>query len=156
MTCNRRDFLRAAGLGAAAAALPGLAAPTSRPNVIWIMADDLGYGDLSCLNDGSKIQTPNLDRMAREGITFTDAHAPSAVCTPTRYGVNTGRYCFRSPLKNGVLGGGSSHLIDPRRMSVASLMKSHGYATAGFGKWHLGLDWATKDGKEVVPDMSNV
>src|SRR5579871_573557 len=104
---NRRDFLRTAGLGAAACAMPVAmsfgAAASDRPNIIWIMADDLGYGDLSCLNENSKIQTPNLDRMAREGITFTDAHAPSAVCTPTRYGVMTGRYCFRSPLKNGVL-----------------------------------------------------
>ena len=151
---NRRDFLRTAGLGAAAFALPGAGAP--RPNIIWIMADDLGYGDLSCLNEKSKIRTPNLDRMASEGLTFTDAHAPSAVCTPTRYGVMTGRYCFRSSLKNGVLGGGSSHLIHPGRMTVPSLMKAHGYATAGFGKWHLGLDWVTKDGKEVQPDMSNV
>lgn len=120
------------------------------------MADDLGYGDLSCLNDGSKIRTPIMDRMAREGMTFTDAHSPSAVCTPTRYGVMTGRYCFRSPLKHGVLGGGSSHLIPPGRLTVPALMKAHGYTTAGFGKWHLGLDWATRDGKEVAPDTSNV
>jgi arylsulfatase A-like enzyme len=155
MNCNRRDFLRAAGLGAAAAALPGLAAP-SRPNIIWIMADDLGYGDLSCLNEGSKIQTPNMDRMASQGVTFTDAHAPSAVCTPTRYGVMTGRYCFRSPLKHGVLGGGSAPLIAPNRLTVPELMKQHGYTTAGFGKWHLGLEWITKDGKPVLDDMSNV
>jgi len=155
MTCNRRDFLRAAGLGAAAAALPGLAAPT-RPNIIWIMADDLGYGDLSCLNEGSKIKTPNMDRMAGQGVTFTDAHSPSAVCTPTRYGVMTGRYCFRSPLKHGVLGGGSAPLIAPDRLTVPELMKQHGYTTAGFGKWHLGLEWATKDGKPVLDDMSNV
>jgi arylsulfatase A len=151
---HRRDFLRA-GLGAACA-LPLAAATPERPNVIWIMADDLGYGDLSCLNEGSKIQTPNMDRMAREGITFTDAHSPSAVCTPTRYGVMTGRYCFRSPLKNGVLGGGSSHLIHEGRLTVPALMKADGYTTAAFGKWHLGLDWATKDGKEVTVDMSNV
>lgn len=158
-TLHRRDFLRTAGLGAAAFALPGgvaQAASTKPPNIIWIMADDLGYGDLSCLNEGSKIQTPNLDRLASEGITFTDAHAPSAVCTPTRYGVMTGRYCFRSPLKHGVLGGGSSPLIAPGRMTVASLMKSHGYTTAGFGKWHLGLEWVTKDGLPVRDDMSNV
>ena len=152
MTSNRREFLGAL----AACALPLTAAPTDRPNIIWIMADDLGYGDLSCLNEGSKIQTPNLDRFAREGVTFTDAHSPSAVCTPTRYGVMTGRYCFRSPLKNGVLGGGSSHLIDEHRLTVARLMKDNGYATAAFGKWHLGLDWATKDGKEVATDMNNV
>jgi arylsulfatase A-like enzyme len=155
---NRRDFLRTVGLGAAACALPPTlsAAASDRPNIIWIMADDLGYGDLSCLNENSKIQTPNLDRMAREGITFTDAHAPSAVCSPTRYGVMTGRYCFRSPLKNGVLGGGSSHLINEHRLTVPAMMKANGYQTAGFGKWHLGLDWATKDGKEVETDMGNV
>src|SRR5947209_14775716 len=132
MTTNRREFLAAL----AASALPLGAAPTDRPNIIWIMADDLGYGDLSCLNEGSKIQTPNLDRMAGQGVTFTDAHAPSAVCTPTRYGVMTGRYCFRSPLKHGVLGGGSPPLIAQDRLTVASLMKQHGYTTAGFGKWH--------------------
>jgi len=154
LTSNRRDFLRTIGLGTAACALPG--ATFDHPNIIWIMADDLGYGDLSCLNEGSKIQTPNLDRMAREGITFTDAHSPSAVCSPTRYGVMTGRYCFRSPLKNGVLGGGSSHLINDHRLTVPAMMKAHGYTTAAFGKWHLGLDWATKDGKEVATDMSNV
>lgn len=154
MNCNRREFLRA-GLGAAAYAGTMSAAP-ARPNIIWIMADDLGYGDLSCLNESSKIQTPNLDRMASQGITFTDAHSPSAVCTPTRYGVMTGRYCFRSPLKHGVLGGGSPHLIPPERLTVPTLMKAHGYTTAGFGKWHLGLDWATKDGKPVAGDMNNV
>src|SRR4029077_8083189 len=117
-TYNRRDILRTASLGAAALALPDAfaATPVDRPNIIWIMADDLGYGDLSCLNEGSKIQTPNLDRMAREGVTFTAAHAPPAVCSTTRYGVMTGRYCFRSPLKNGVLGGGSSHLINGHRL----------------------------------------
>lgn len=157
MSTTRRNFLRSAAIGAASAALPNSwGADTGKPNVIWIMADDLGYGDLSCLNPESKIQTPNLDRMAREGITFTDAHAPSAVCTPTRYGVMTGRYCFRSPLKNGVLGGNSSHLINEHRLTVAELMKQNGYQTAGFGKWHLGLDWVTKDGKEAEPDMSNV
>jgi len=149
---NRRDFLRIAGIGAGAYALP--AATPERPNIIWIMADDLGYGDLSCLNEDSKIQTPHLDRMAHEGVTFTDAHSPSAVCSPTRYGVMTGRYCFRSPLKNGVLGGGSSHLINEHRLTVPALLKANGYNTGGFGKWHLGLDWVTKDGKPVATDMA--
>jgi arylsulfatase A len=153
-THNRREFLRAA-FGAAAAGLL-TAAPAPRPNIIWIMADDLGYGDVSCLNEGSKIETPNIDRFAREGITFTDAHSPSAVCSPTRYGVMTGRYCFRSPLKSGVLSGGSTHLIPPARLTVPALMKAHGYATAGFGKWHLGLDWVTRDGKPVQAEMRNV
>ena len=71
------------------------------PNIIWIMADDMGYGDVACQNPDSKIPTPNLDKLALEGMRFTDAHAPSAVCTPTRYGVLTGRYCWRSRLKRG-------------------------------------------------------
>lgn len=156
MTCNRRDFLKAAAGATVAGALAKAANRSAAPNIVWIMADDLGYGDLSCLNESSKIQTPNLDRLASEGMTFTDAHAPSAVCTPTRYGVMTGRYCFRSALKNGVLGGGSPPLIATDRMTVPKLLKSHGYATAGFGKWHLGLDWATKDGQPVQNDMRNV
>lgn len=151
---NRRHFLRSATVGLSGLALRGAGA--SRPNIVWIMADDLGYGDVSCLNEASKIQTPNIDRFAREGMTFTDAHASSAVCTPTRYGVMTGRYCFRSAMKNGVLGGGSPHLIPKERLTVPALLKAHGYATAGFGKWHLGLDWATRDGKPVEPEMGNV
>jgi arylsulfatase A-like enzyme len=153
MTYSRRSFLGTAG-GALAGGLSS-AAPR-RPNIIWIMADDLGYGDLSCLNEKSKIQTPNLDRMAGEGVVFTDAHSPSAVCSPTRYGVMTGRYCWRSPLKHGVLGGGSAPLIAQDRLTVARLLKQQGYATAAVGKWHLGLDWPTRDGKPVAADMSNV
>ncbi|MCY3019831.1 MAG: arylsulfatase, partial [Planctomycetota bacterium] len=116
------------------------------PNVIYILADDLGYGDISCLNKNSKIPTPNIDRLAAEGISFTDAHSASAVCTPTRYGVLTGRYCWRTSLKKGVLYGYSPPLIEPTRMTVASLLKQHGYDTACIGKWHLGLTWARKDG----------
>ena len=124
-----------------------------RPNIIFIMADDMGYGDLGCYNKKSKIPTPNMDRLAKEGIRFTDAHSPSAVCTPTRYGVLTGRYCWRSRLKRGVLGGYSPCLIDTRRMTVASLLKQHGYATACIGKWHLGLssDKRTDFSKPLVP-----
>src|SRR6266568_1588518 len=75
----------------------------SPPNIVFILADDLGYGDVHCYNAQSKIPTPNLDRLADQGIRFTDAHAPDAVCTPSRYGLLTGRYCFRSRLKAGVL-----------------------------------------------------
>src|SRR5687768_15828184 len=78
---------------------------SSLPNIVLILADDLGYGDLRCYNPGGKIPTPNLDRMAAEGMRFTDAHSASAVCTPTRYGLLTGRYCWRTRLKKGVLGG---------------------------------------------------
>jgi arylsulfatase A len=129
-------------------AAPVLAAEPAphRPNIVFILADDLGYGDLGCYNKDSKIPTPNLDRLARQGLRFTDAHTPSAVCTPTRYGILAGRYCWRSRLKNGVLIGYSPLLIEPKRLTVASLLKQHGYVTAGIGKWHLGLgDAATTD-----------
>ncbi|WP_019422721.1 sulfatase family protein [Paenibacillus sp. OSY-SE] len=112
-----------------------------QPNVIYILADDMGYGDISCLNEHSKINTPNLDLLGKEGIIFTDAHSSSAVCTPSRYSILTGRYNWRSALKEGVLGGYSRSIIEEGRMTVASLLKQAGYYTACFGKWHLGLDW---------------
>lgn len=116
------------------------------PNIIFILADDLGYGDVSCLNKDGKIHTPNIDRIAKSGITFTDAHSSSAVCTPTRYGILTGRYNWRSNLKNGVLNGYSKALISPDRTTMASMLKDRGYQTACIGKWHLGWDW-DKTGK---------
>ena len=111
------------------------------PNIIYILADDLGYGDLSSFNTNSKINTPKLDQLAAEGIKFTDAHTSSAVCTPTRYGILTGRYNWRSPLKSGVLWGQSKALIPNNRTTVASLLKNAGYYTGYIGKWHLGWDW---------------
>jgi len=114
------------------------------PNIIFIMADDLGYGDPGCYNPDSKIPTPRLDRLAAEGIRFTDVHSPSAVCTPTRYGVLTGRYAWRTRLEKWVLYGYSPCLVDTERLTVASLLKKHGYATACVGKWHLGLGTAEK------------
>ncbi len=119
------------------------------PNIVYILADDLGYGDLSCLNDSSKIQTSNIDELADEGMYFTDAHSGSAVCTPTRYGILTGRYSWRSRLKSGVTWSYDKHLIDPQTMTVASFLKEHGYNTACIGKWHLGLDWAMEDSEQV-------
>ena len=120
------------------------------PNIIFILCDDLGYGDVKCLNPAGKIATPHIDRLAREGMIFTDAHSSSAVCSPTRYGLMTGRYNWRSKLQNGVLGGLSPRLIEPGRMTVASLLKAQGYHTACVGKWHLGMDWVKKDGKQVT------
>jgi arylsulfatase A len=114
-----------------------------RPNVIYILADDMGYGDVSCLNSESQISTIHLDQMAKEGMVCTDAHSSSAVCTPSRYSILTGRYNWRSTLKKGVLGGYSRPLIEEDRMTVASLFKSAGYKTACIGKWHLGLGWAS-------------
>ena len=129
---------------------------TDHPNIVYILADDMGYGDLSCLNKDSKIQTTHLDAMAAAGMVFEDAHASSAVCTPSRYSILTGRYSWRSPLKQGVLNGYSQHLIEPDRMTAASFLKPHGYHTAVIGKWHLGWDWATVDGKPAQPDGGNV
>jgi arylsulfatase A-like enzyme len=126
------------------------AADPPRPNVVVVLADDLGYGDVKCLNPDGKIPTPNLDRLAAAGMTFTDAHAPSAVCSPTRYGLITGRYAWRGKLKAGVLGGLSPRLIEPGRLTVAQLLKDSGYHTACFGKWHLGMDWQLKPGKRVT------
>lgn len=111
-----------------------------KPNVIYILADDMGYGDISALNENCGFQTPNLDMMCKEGITFTDAHATSAVCTPSRYGILTGRYNWRSRLKKGVIGGYSAHLINTGRTTLGNLFKRNGYQTIVIGKWHLGMD----------------
>jgi arylsulfatase A-like enzyme len=125
-------------------------ADSARPNILLILCDDLGYGDVKCLNPAGKIATPHMDRLAREGLLFTDAHSSSAVCSPTRYGLMTGRYNWRTKLQSGVLGGLSPRLIEPGRMTIASLLKQHGYHTACVGKWHLGMDWVKKPGKEVA------
>ncbi|MCD6354715.1 MAG: arylsulfatase, partial [Prolixibacteraceae bacterium] len=113
-----------------------------KPNIIFVLADDLGYGDVSCFNEKSKIKTPNIDKMAAEGMRFTDMHTSSSVCTPTRYGILTGRYNWRSPIKQGVLSGSSKALIPTSRTIVASLLKRAGYHTGYIGKWHLGWDWS--------------
>ncbi|QNN23112.1 arylsulfatase [Planctomycetales bacterium ZRK34] len=118
----------------------------NRPNIIYILADDMGYGDVQALNPEGKIKTPHLDRLTREGMAFTDVHSSSAVCTPTRYGVLTGRYNWRTRLQRGVLGGFSKPLIDRDRLTVAELLKQQGYATAMVGKWHLGVAWPMKGG----------
>jgi arylsulfatase A-like enzyme len=120
------------------------------PNIVFVLCDDLGYGDLRCLNPDGKISTPNFDRLAAAGMIFTDAHSGSAVCSPTRYGLITGRYAWRSKLQQGVLGGLSPRLIEPGRTTVASVLKSKGYHTACFGKWHLGLNWVIREGKQVT------
>ncbi len=120
------------------------------PNIVIILADDMGYGDIEAYNPGSKIPTPNLNTLAEEGMMFTDAHTNSAVCTPTRYGILTGRYAWRTRLKKGVLGGYSAHLIAPGRMTIASLLKQKGYNTGVVGKWHLGVDFPWLSG--IAPE----
>ena len=136
---------------AACAIFLGLVAPrlvraADKPNIVYVLCDDLGYGDLRCLNPNGKIATPNMDRLAAAGMIFTDAHSSSAVCTPTRYGILTGRYNWRSRLQSGVLGGMSPRLIEPGRLTVPELLRQHGYHTACVGKWHLGMDWTLKPG----------
>lgn len=141
------------------ASLPLAAAEISRPNIVFILADDLGYGDVGCFNPESKIATPHLDALAREGMRFTDAHSPAAVCTPTRYGLLTGRYPWRSRLKRGVLAGWGATLIEKDRLTLPAMLRAKGYATAAIGKWHLGWQWPTRDGKPPTsrPDpQSNV
>ncbi len=114
---------------------------TTPPNIVYILADDLGIGDVSSYNLKSAWQTPHLDRLAREGLRFDAAHSASSLCTPSRYAFLTGRYAWRGPLKQGVLQGYHPALIEPGRPTVASFLRQHGYTTAVFGKWHLGLDW---------------
>jgi len=124
----------------------------NKPNVIYILADDMGYGDVSALNENCAFNTPNFDGMCNEGMFFTDAHATSAVCTPSRYGILTGRYNWRSKLKAGVMSGYSRPLIEDNRMTVANLFKQNGYKTAAVGKWHLGMDFATDDSFVIKED----
>ena len=118
----------------------------TRPNVVFIFADDMGYGDLSCLNSDAGFHTPHLDRLAEGGMCFTDGHSSSAVCTPSRYSLLTGRYNWRSTLKQGVTGGYSRPILEEGRMTVASLLKEKNYRTACVGKWHLGMEWRLKGG----------
>ena len=107
----------------------------TKPNLIYILADDMGYGDISALNENCGFRTPNLDEMAENGICFTDAHATAAVCTPSRYGILTGRYNWRSRLKSSVMGGYSEPLIERGRKTLADMLKDNGYRTAMVGKW---------------------
>jgi len=131
--------------------LAGLAAAeNSKPNILVILADDLGYGDVHCYNDKSKVATPNLDRLAREGIRFTDAHSPATVCTPSRYSLMTGQMAFRVPNGGTVFqGAGGPSLIAPGRLTLPSMLKTQGYTTAAVGKWHVGLTFRDKAGEPI-------
>lgn len=129
-----------------------LAAEGKPPNVLLILADDLGYGDVQCYNpERGKIPTPHIDRLAAEGMRFTDAHTSSGVCSPTRYTLLTGRYHWRTRLQQGIVNYLEGPLIAPRRWTLASLLKQQGYRTAAIGKWHLGWDWAlTAEEKNTI------
>jgi arylsulfatase A len=142
-----------------AAALIGIAGcgPASQqketpvlPNIVIILADDMGFGDVRALNPASRIATPAIDAMVTEGISFTNAHAGASVCTPSRYGLLTGRLAFRTPAAASGISGFNRPVIEPGRETMASLLKKAGYNTACVGKWHLGFDWALKDGAEEV------
>ena len=126
--------------------------PRQNPNIIYILADDMGYGDMGCNNPSGKIPTPHLDHLAAQGMRFTDAHASSSVCSPSRYALLTGRYCWRTPLKSSVLWPWDPPLIEADRLTAAKLLRQQGYRTACIGKWHLGWEWATKDGKPACGD----
>ncbi|NUQ01989.1 MAG: sulfatase-like hydrolase/transferase, partial [Armatimonadetes bacterium] len=144
---GRRAFCRAT-LGAAGltAVCRAWGAVSARPNIVVILADDYGYGSASCYGaDPGLVRTPNIDRLAAEGRRFTDANTPSSVCSPTRYGLLTGRYCWRTSLQAQVLGTFSPLHIEPTRLNLASLLKRHGYHTAAVGKWHLGYGDARGD-----------
>ena len=152
---NRRDFLGMAALacsGIISGCVTGttpLIAKASRPNILFILADDLGYGDVACYNPDSKIPTPNLDKFASEGMRFTDAHSPSTVCTPTRYSILTGRMEFRTGFKWVFSGTGGPCLIEKDRLTLPQMLGDKGYATACIGKWHIGMTFFDKDDNRI-------
>jgi len=137
----------------------GLAAPAwaERPNIIIVYADDMGYGDLSCYNPKSAYKTPRLDQMAREGVRFTDAHSPSTICSPSRYGLFSGQQIYRSTGRGGGAfeGPGGPSYLKPGTLTVAQMLKKKGYRTGVFGKWHVGLTWYDKDHKRLGGGFAN-
>jgi arylsulfatase A-like enzyme len=154
---SRRTFCARAGAAAsllgARSLLRAAAANVEQPNVVYILADDLGWGDIDAYNTHSAVPTPHCNAFVKQGMRFTDMHASSAVCTPSRYSILTGRYSWRSRLKKGVLEGDSPNLIEPGRLTVPAMLKDAGYYTAGVGKWHLGLgdEEKTDFTKPLVP-----
>ncbi|MFM1555791.1 MAG: sulfatase-like hydrolase/transferase [Limisphaerales bacterium] len=129
--------------------LCGFLNAADKPNILFILADDLGYGDVGCYNPASKVPTPHLDQLAKEGIRFTDAHSPSTVCTPTRYSVLTGHMAFRLDYRGVFTGVGGPCLITKGRLTLPEMLRGQGYETAMFGKWHVGLSAFDKQGKPI-------
>ncbi len=128
-------------------------AQRDKPNIIYILADDMGYGDVSCYDPKfNRVPTPNIDRLAEQGISFTNAHATSSLCTPSRYSILTGRYAWRTRLQRGVLMEWDEPLIAQGRPTVADLLKKQGYNTACVGKWHLGLEWRHRNGEPAFDE----
>ncbi len=132
----------------------GFSAANKQPNILLILADDLGYGDVACYNPESKVPTPVLDQMASDGIRFTDAHSPATVCTPTRYSLMTGRMAFRTGRGNVFSGVGGPSLIEKDRLTLPAILRAKGYHTACFGKWHIGLTFHDKDGN-IITERGN-
>lgn len=120
------------------------------PNILFILADDLGYGDVACYNPESKIPTPNLDKLAADGMRFTDAHSPSTVCTPTRYSILTGRMQFRTGMRGVFTGVNGPCLIEEERLTLPQMLRNQGYATACIGKWHIGMSFYDKEGTRIT------
>jgi arylsulfatase A-like enzyme len=133
-------------------------AEPTKPNIVYIIADDQGYGDAHCYNPDSPLPTPGIDRIATEGMRFTDAHSASAVCTPTRYALLTGRYAWRTRLQKGVLVGDKEPLIAEHTLTIGAMLKGQGYKTACIGKWHLGFNYAFPKGEKskMRKDLGNV
>ena len=130
--------------------LVGFARAKDSPNIVLILADDLGFGDVSCYNPEAKVATPHLDKLAQQGMRFTDAHSPATVCTPTRYSLMTGQMAFRVPNGGKVFEGvGGPSLIAPGRLTLPAMLRTNGYSTACVGKWHVGLTFFEKDGQPV-------
>ncbi len=149
MLKKQNDIMKLAGLGVAAMSLPLPGKAAAQPNIVIVLADDLGFGDAACYDPQfSKIPTPNIDRLACEGMRFTAAHSSSSVCTPTRYSLLTGRYNWRTRL-HGVLAPYAGPLIASNRLTIAGMLKQQGYQTAGIGKWHLGWNWPRHNEKVV-------
>jgi arylsulfatase A len=157
---NKAKLVKPALLTLAAGAfLPALGQgerrDSEKPNIVFILADDMGYGDVGCYNPESKIPTPNMDRLATQGIRFVNAHSPAALSTPTRYGILTGRYCWRTRLKEGViLGYDEAPLIETGRPTIGSVLQGKGYHTGYIGKWHLGMTWQARDGYVIRDDKN--
>ena len=151
MKTNHSFFLGWFFLAMVVCAVPVLArSPEPElPNIVFILADDLGYGDIGCYNPEAKVPTPNLDRLAGQGIRFTDAHSASTVCTPTRYSLLTGRMAFRTGMRGVFTGVGGPCLIEPQRLTLPQMLREKGYATAMFGKWHVGMTFFDKQGRPI-------
>lgn len=138
-------------------AVSGLAAAQDLPNIIIIYADDLGYGDLSCYNDEAAYETPMLDKMAAEGVLFTDAHSPSTVCSPSRYGLFSGQQIYRSTGRGGGAfeGPGGPSYLKPGTLTIAEMLQQKGYRTGVFGKWHVGLTWFDENNQRLGGGFKN-